>query len=216
MTTKRRYPNGVGCSPGSQASRSPFSGSSSSPPRDWRWASVQAVLVIIWFGDLIRFGAVLTWPYLVTLGLALVTAVVGFADLLRFRPQTGGVQDQPSPAAIRVLGVVFVILVGFLAVKGLLDPASGRSLNVFPKRCRPSRSARSPFSTAPSLWAPSRSSSAGSLTPTITYALAGIGLIVPITVAAVPGYRGRDGSVDVNGPLATPGSARICLSGPGA
>jgi hypothetical protein len=170
--------------------------------RDWRWASVQAVLVylwtfaaveiavLIWFRDLIRFEGALTWPYLVTLGLALLTAAVGVADLARLRPRTDDATGQRAPRVIRVLGVVFVILVGFLAVKGLVDPASGRTLNVFPE-------ALSPFTirafavfygaiavgAIPLIFA-------RSLTPTLTYAIGGMGLIVPITVAAFV-YIGR-------------------------
>ncbi|MDQ4098864.1 MAG: hypothetical protein M3144_13485 [Actinomycetota bacterium] len=170
--------------------------------RDWRWASVQAVLVylwvfaaveiavLVWFRDLIRFDGVLTWPYLITLGLALVTAVIGVADLARLRPQVVDSTGPAAPPAIRALGVVFVILVGFLAVKGLVDPESGRTLNVFPE-------ALSPFTirafavfygaiavgAIPLIFA-------RSLTPTLTYALAGMGLIVPITAAAFV-YIGR-------------------------
>ncbi|MDQ3980873.1 MAG: hypothetical protein M3314_15215, partial [Actinomycetota bacterium] len=114
--------------------------------RDWRWASVQSLLVyywtfaavevavLVWFRDLIRFEeGILTWPYLLTLGLALVTAIVGVADLARIRPASSGPGDLPSPAAIRALGVVFVVLVGFLAFTGLTDPESGQSLNIFPE-----------------------------------------------------------------------------------
>ncbi len=164
--------------------------------RDWRWASVYPLLVyfwtfaavevavLIWFRDLIRFDAVLTWPYLVTLGIPLVTAVVGVVDLARTRPATTGPDDLPSPAGIRVLGVVFVLLVGFLAVKGLTDPESGQTRAVFPEALSPfTIRAFAVFYGAIALAAVPLIF-ARILTPTLSYARGGIGLIVPITVAA--------------------------------
>ena len=142
------------------------------------------VAVLIWFRDLIRFGAVLTWPYLLTLGLALITAVFGVADLARMRPRTRAAQDQRAPATIRILGGVFVVLVGFLAVRGLVDPASGQTRSVFPEPLSPfTIRAFAVFygsiavAAIPLIFAPI-------LTPTLTYAVGGLGLIVPITVAA--------------------------------
>src|SRR5919199_2457657 len=92
--------------------------------RDWRWASVQSVLVylwvfaavevavLIWFRDLIRFEGLLTWPYLITLALALVTAVVGVIDLAPVHPSALRPGDPPSPPTLRGVGGVFVILGG--------------------------------------------------------------------------------------------------------
>ncbi len=164
--------------------------------RDWRWASVYPLLiyywtfaavevaVLVWFRDLIRFDGLLTWPYLVTLGLALVTAVWGVADLVRRRPATSGPDDLSSPRGIRILGAVFVLLVGFLAFKGLSDPESGQTLNIFPEPLS-SFTIRAfavfygsiAVGAVPLVFA-------RIITPTLSYAKGGMGLIVPITVAA--------------------------------
>jgi hypothetical protein len=164
--------------------------------RDWRWASVQVVLVylwvfaaaevavLIWFRDLIRFSGVLTWPYLICLGLALAAAAAGVADLLRRRPQVAGRDDPPAPRTIRALGLVFVILVGFLAYKGLTDPEAAQTRNVFPEPMSAfTIRAFAVFYGAIAVGAVPLVF-ARVLTPTITYAVGGIGLIVPITVAA--------------------------------
>lgn len=170
--------------------------------RDWRWASVHPLLGYLWvfaavevavlirFRDLLRTDAVLTWPYVVALALGLGTAVAGVADLVRRRPVTAGPEDPPSPTTIRVLGAIFVVLVGFLCVKGLVDPDSGQTLNVFPE-------ALSPF-TIRAFAVFYGSIAIGAvplvfdrvLTPTLTYAVGGLGLIVPITIAAFV-YIGR-------------------------
>lgn len=169
--------------------------------RQWRWSTVYPLLayvwsfaivevaVLVWFRELIRFGGLLTWPYLLALGLGLVTAVVGVWDLARLRP-TMASDSEPAPGWFRPAAAVFALLVGALAVKGLLDPDSGRRLTVFPE-------ALSPFTVrafavfygaialgaVPLAFAKPRS-------PFLAYGRAGMGLIVPITVAALV-YLGR-------------------------
>jgi hypothetical protein len=84
----------------------------------------------------------------------------------------------------RVLGAAFVILVGFLAVKGLADPASGQTRAVFPEPLSPfTIRAFAVFYGAIALAAVPLIF-ARILTPTLSYARGGMGLIVPITVAA--------------------------------
>jgi hypothetical protein len=117
--------------------------------QEWTWGRVFPLLLYLWgfavfevvvliaFRDRIPFGEIMTWPYLAALGIGVVTAVVGLADWLRLRP-TARVQGDPrSPGWIRVLAVLFVLAVGFLATKGILDPEVGLTKNVFPEELSP-------------------------------------------------------------------------------
>jgi hypothetical protein len=165
--------------------------------RDWRWGSVMSLLIYLWafslfefavlvrFGDLIRFEGIWAWPYLVTLGVAVVAALSGLVELVRLRPAAEGEHEAPSPLGLRALGVVFVALVGYLGIGGVVDPEWGKNLNLFPEVLS-SFTAKAfavfygaiAVGAVPLLFA-------RTLAPTLAYTRGGMGLILPITVAAL-------------------------------
>lgn len=170
--------------------------------REWTWGHVYPLLLYLWgfallestvlvaFRDRIPFGEVMTWPYLAALAIGLVTAVVGIVDWPRRRPTTDVPGDPRSPGWIRVLAVLFVLAVGFLAVKGILDPEAGLTKNVFPEELSPfTIRAFGVFYLAIAIPAIPLIFSR-SLAPVLWYGRGGLGIIVPITVAALV-YIGR-------------------------
>jgi hypothetical protein len=115
--------------------------------RVWRWASVYPLFVYLWsfsllevlvlvrFHTKIVFGAALTWPYLATLAVALMAAVVGVADLLRLRPSLRG-EGSPANPTLRVLWAIFASLVGFIGLAAFMK-AHATNLKVFPEPMTP-------------------------------------------------------------------------------
>jgi len=95
--------------------------------RLWRWSVAHALLIFVWsFGllegllliihsDVLQPGALLGWPYILTLAVASGTAILGIVDLARTRPpmRPGGL---PHPWWSRVLWVLFVAYVMILVV----------------------------------------------------------------------------------------------------
>ena len=172
--------------------------------RNWRWATGYGVLVylwafsvleagvLVWFRDKLRFEGVLTWPYLVMLGLGLVAAVRGVLDAARARPFPPAADGDgpPMPAGLRRAVVAFVVFVGFLGLFGVVATGFGTSQKVFPEPLSAfTLRAFAAFYLSLAIGAltllPSRTAG-----PTADYMRAGMGLIVPITLAAFV-YIGR-------------------------
>lgn len=112
--------------------------------RVWSWGAVQPSLIYLWaFGvlelgvvleyeELLRTDEILTWPYLVTLGLTVLAGVVGVIDLVRLRPTTtvSGASIRPW---IRGATVLFVVLVGLVGGVAVAAPDSALNGRVFPE-----------------------------------------------------------------------------------
>ena len=166
--------------------------------RDWHWSTVRPLLVYLWsfsvlevvvlvrFRDLFRAGEVMTWPYVLTLALGVVAAVVAIAEWSRRRPLVARTDDPVAPTWFRALGILFVVVVGYLAVVGILDADAGRTRNVFPEELSPfTLRAFGVFflsiviGTLPLVLARTLT-----IRSTLAYGWGGVALIVPITVAA--------------------------------
>jgi hypothetical protein len=163
--------------------------------RDSKWGNVYPVLlylwsfaalelgVLIWFRDALRLDVALAWPYIGTLLLGLVAAVFGLADVVRSRPPLGEVSFVPWWT--RVLVIVFVVFVGFLAVVAAAKSEGAPEQSVFPEPLSPfTVRAFGAFylslgiGAVPLIWA-------RSMRPALAYMWGGLALLIPITAAAL-------------------------------
>jgi hypothetical protein len=170
--------------------------------RNWPWATSLAVLVylwtfatlegivLLWFRDKLRTDVLLAAPYLVMLALGLLAALRGASELAALRPFPPAEGGSPTGRGVRNAVVAFVAVVGFLGVFGLFATGFGASQRVFPEPLSPfTLRAFAVFYLALAI---------GALTllrgpaqqPILVYGRAGLGLIVPITAAALV-YIGR-------------------------
>lgn len=162
--------------------------------RDWRWPVVQGCLMYVWAFGLLQLGvvlmhrgglqldALLAWPYLLSLVVAVVALVLGLVDLFRLRPELGP-QGPPVPRWIRVLVVAFVLFVAFLAVVAVIAPDAALAGTVFPDRLTLfTLRAFGAFYLALGVGAAPLVRARG-LAPIVTLMWGGIGLIVPILAA---------------------------------
>jgi hypothetical protein len=147
------------------------------------WFGVLEVGVVVWFRELLVLNP-LAWLYLAALGSAVLGALVGVVDLLRLRPSSE-VEGAPMQWWARVMWAGFVAFVGALAAVAAFVPEEGERLNFFPEALTPfSLRAFGAFFLAlglgslPLLWS-------RTMTPTITFMPAGLGLSVPILAAAI-------------------------------
>jgi hypothetical protein len=142
---------------------------------------ISETAVVIWFQSRIA-SSVLTWPYLACIGLSMVFAVVGIVECIRVRPSIRGTRTR---AWLQRLVWVFVVGVGLITAVAVLHPASGATMRVFPEKL-------SPF-TIRAFGAFYGSLALSALVvalvqaerAVLTYAIGGLGLIPPITVAAL-------------------------------
>jgi hypothetical protein len=171
----------------------------------WLFGILQAA-VVIWFRDLIATRScagggfsrliptaaatpptnctvhVLTWPYLACIGLTAVFAIFGVTELVRVRPSIRGT---PTPGWIQPLVWVFVVGVGSIAAVAFLRPSSGATMRVFPERLSHfTLRAFGAFYASLALSALVLAF-AGSERAVLAYAVGGLGLIPPITIAAL-------------------------------
>lgn len=116
----------------------------------WRWnlARCYAALTLVWtFGVLellvvlnflgaLRTDHLLTWPYLVAIGLTAAAAVFGVASLYGARGEIRR-PGQPIPGWIWFFIVSFIIFVGFLAVGLFLRDAQSAGQSLFPEPLTP-------------------------------------------------------------------------------
>jgi hypothetical protein len=161
----------------------------------WRWSSVRAAVVFVWsfalleagvlilHASAVRLTAMLAVPYLLTIGLAAMTALIGIGEWLRRRPSDEP-EGPPVPLLARIAIAAYVLFQPFLAVVALMGPRSAINGTIFPEAITPfTLRAFGAFYLAlgiaalPLLWA--RGSA-----PIIIYALGGFGLVLPILFAS--------------------------------
>jgi len=94
--------------------------------------------VVIAFWPVLKLGHWLAWLYLAALALNLVQAIVWVIDALRTRPAIETLGGRTSSRDIAV-DVVFILLVAFLGLYGLLAPQGARGLHggIFPEILTP-------------------------------------------------------------------------------
>jgi hypothetical protein len=163
--------------------------------RTWRWPaagpallylwsfSILESLVLVWFRSKIVVEA-LSGPYFVALGVGVVAAVVGVVDLVRLRLSPADDEGPAMRGWIRALVILFEVFVGGLVLVAAFRPATGAHRRVFPEPLTPfTVRAFGAFylalviGAAPILWAKT-------ITSFLVYLRAGLGLVIPITVAA--------------------------------
>ncbi|OGO34785.1 MAG: hypothetical protein A2Z16_05525 [Chloroflexi bacterium RBG_16_54_18] len=112
----------------------------------WRWSQVYASLVYLWafgllqsvvalsFHDKLRLAHPIAWLYLGTLAFSLLAAFIGMIDLLRLRPAREPL-GEPVNRVAQLVNLIFVILVGFLGIYGLVAQTGWPATNagVFPE-----------------------------------------------------------------------------------
>jgi hypothetical protein len=163
--------------------------------RDWKWGNVYPILlylwafaalelgVLVWFRDALRLDVALAWPYVGALLLGLVAAIFGLADLVRLRPSLR--EGSVFPPWARVLLVIFIVFVGFLAIVAASKSGGAPEQSVFPEplsaftvRAFGAFYLSLAIGAVPLIWA-------RSMRPALAYMWAGLALIVPITAAAL-------------------------------
>lgn len=116
--------------------------------RSWSWAHWSSGLAYLWGFGVLQTGVLLAyrgkvhtsspvaWCYLAVIGVMVVTAVVGVADVVRLRPATEE-PGPPVPGWLRLLVVAFVLFVSFLFVVAMVHPSSAVGGGVFPEDMSP-------------------------------------------------------------------------------
>lgn len=155
----------------------------------WAFSTLE-VLVLLWFRDKLRTAGLLTLPYLAMLALGLFAALRGASEAGTVRPFPPTGEGVAAGRGVRRAVTVFVVVVAFLGVFGLFATGFGASRRVFPEPLSPfTLRAFAVFYLSLALGAlvlrqlPARE-------PILVYGRAGLGLIVPITLAALV-YIGR-------------------------
>ena len=94
--------------------------------------------VVLAFWPVLKLGHWLAWLYLATLAVNLLQAVVWIAEALRTRPAIETLGGRTSRRDIAV-DVVFILLVAFIGLYGLLAPQGARGLHggIFPEVLTP-------------------------------------------------------------------------------
>jgi hypothetical protein len=139
--------------------------------------------------------------YVAAISINVLTAIVGFIDLLRIRPSTR-VDGRPVPTYVRGLTIFFTINLSILALLGLFATAGGLSteggifpepLTLFSVRAFAVFFAAICLSALPLTWT-------RNLTPMFSYGLAGLVLVITILIAAFINldqfdFSGRPGGI---------------------
>lgn len=145
--------------------------------------------VLLLFRDRLILDVPLAWPYILTLVMTGLTAVLGVAEWARRRPAVEP-EGQPVPAWVRGLAVLFVLFVGFLALYGAFSGQSGygtdgsifpEPLSLFTLRAFAAFYASLAIAVIPTIWARGTA-------PLIVLGRAGLSFIVPITIAALVNF----------------------------
>jgi hypothetical protein len=160
-----------------------------------RWQESLPMLMYLWifglseagvalaFRHLVPLGNVLTWPYLIVIGVNVLAAVAGIVDAARTRALDAARQGDRTPGWLEFMIVGFVLFVALLAVVGLLHPASGTTRREFPEVLSSfTIRAFGAFYLSLSL-AAAFAAALRRLDPVLTYGGGGWGLALIITVA---------------------------------
>lgn len=163
-----------------------------------RWSIVYPSLIYLWvfgilellvlflFRELLILNVPLAWPYILTLGLTVVATIAGIVTWLRERPSLTQV-GLAVPLWIRPVIIFFVVFVGLLALLGGRAQSGGLSteggifpqpLTLFTVRAFAAFYAALAFSALPLIWT-------RNLAPWLLYVRAGLGLLIPILLAAL-------------------------------
>jgi hypothetical protein len=144
------------------------------------------VLVLCLYRGVIRWDGILTWPYIVTLALNAILAIVGIVSLMRARP-TGAREGDRMSWFERIVAIGFVLFVGVLAWRGAVLSAGGlgteggifpTKLSLFSVRGFAAFYAALTLAALPAIWS-SRNAA------TRTFVRAGLWLLIPILAAAL-------------------------------
>jgi hypothetical protein len=163
--------------------------------RDWRWSvvhplllflwvfSISELLVVLWHRDGLVVDADhwLSIPYLVTLGVTGLAAVVGIADWVRLRPRVEPV-GPPVPGWVRFFLWGFVLFLAVLVAATLWAPESALNGRVFPEPITPF-TVRAFGVFYLSLGIAALPLLRARMGPVLAFLLAGEALVVPITAA---------------------------------
>lgn len=165
--------------------------------RLWEWKLVYPSLIYLWlfgifeaavlfaFRDKVNLGSIVSFGYVLTIGINVLTALMGVIDLTRLRPSSQ-VDGIPVPGYVRGLTIFFTLNLAVLALGGLLAKAGGLSteagifpepLTLFTVRAFAAFFSAICLSALSVIWA-------RNLTPMFSYGLAGTILIIPILIAA--------------------------------
>jgi len=112
----------------------------------WRWSQVYASLVYLWafgllqsgvalyFHDKLRLAHPISWLYLGTLAFSVLAALIGTVELLILKPRLEPL-GKPVNRVAQLVNLIFVILVGFLGIYGLIAQMGWPATNagVFPE-----------------------------------------------------------------------------------
>lgn len=181
--------------------------------RLWEWKLVYPSLIYLWlfgifeaavpfaFRDRVDLGSIVSFGYVLTIGINVLAALMGILDILRLRPsrQVDGI---PLPGYVRGLIIFFTLNLSILALRGFLAKAGGLSteaglfpepLTLFTVRAFAAFFSAICLSALPLI-------RARNLTPMFSYGLAGIILIIPILIAAFVNidkfdFAGRPGGI---------------------
>ena len=165
--------------------------------RRWEWRRIYTGLIYLWlFGMLeswvlfifranIQLAHPIAWLYLLTLGVNLLTAVIGIIDWLRIRPQ-GESFGPPVELWQRLAVIVFVLAVGYLGLYGIVAQIGWPStqgeifpevMSLFTLRSFAYFYFSLALAAVPLVWERNMST-------LLNHAVAAYGLIVAITIAA--------------------------------
>jgi hypothetical protein len=144
------------------------------------------LLVLVVFRDRVVLGALLAWPYMITLVLCLLAGSVALAEWLRLRPAR---EPSGTPVTRGERGgiIFFVVFVAFLAIGGGIAGTGGISteglvfpekLTLFTVRAFAAYFASLALGAIPLLWT-------RGVDPLLHYGRTGLALIVLIMIAAM-------------------------------
>jgi hypothetical protein len=163
--------------------------------RQWSWSISHPRLIFVWafalletgvlalHGAAIRWDAPLAWPYMATLAVAVVAAIVGIADWLRLRPAIEPL-GVPMPGWARAGTLIYVIFLAVLAIGSIVAPPQALNGAIFPESLTPfSVRAFGAFYLALGIAATPLLVARG-MAPLLAYGWGGYGLVVPILIAA--------------------------------
>lgn len=158
-----------------------------------RWTLVRAIViyllafgigqlaVLVWFMDRLATDQPLTWPYVLALTGTVLAGVLALVDMIQAHP-TPDLLDEPAPRWARGFVTFFILFVMFLAVVAMAAPPAALDTTVFPEPLTPfTLRAFGAFYLALAIGAlallPVRV-----VRPTLSYGLAGMGLVTLITI----------------------------------